>query len=102
MPSAISIKLQSNFIEIALRHGCSLVNSLHIFRTRVPNNTSGGLIYAKHKINLIFGRFMLGDLLSSVLDELLNVYRGFFLFPLQLNAKIRLTLKFILKIHYSD
>ena len=31
--SAISIKLQSNFIEIALRHGCSPVNLLYIFRT---------------------------------------------------------------------
>ena len=30
--SVISKKLQSNFIEIALRHGCSLVNLLHIFR----------------------------------------------------------------------
>ena len=29
----ISIKLQSNFIEIALRHGCSPINMLHIFRT---------------------------------------------------------------------
>ena len=31
--SVISIKMQSNFIEIALRHGCSPVNLLHIFRT---------------------------------------------------------------------
>ena len=31
--SAISIKLQSNFIEITLRHECSPVNLLHIFRT---------------------------------------------------------------------
>ena len=31
--SVISIKLQSNFIEITLRHRCSLVNLLHIFRT---------------------------------------------------------------------
>ena len=30
--SAISIKLQSNFIEITLRHGCSPVNLLRIFR----------------------------------------------------------------------
>ena len=30
--SAISIKLKSKFIEIVLRHGCSLVNLLHIFR----------------------------------------------------------------------
>ena len=28
--SAISIKLQSNFIEIVFRHGCSPVNLLHI------------------------------------------------------------------------
>ena len=32
--------LQSNFIEIALRHGCSLANLLHIFRTPFPRNTS--------------------------------------------------------------
>ena len=31
--SVIYIKLQSNFIEIKLRHGCSSVNLLHIFRT---------------------------------------------------------------------
>ena len=31
--SVISIKLQSNFVEIALRYGCSLVNLSHVFRT---------------------------------------------------------------------
>ena len=35
----ISIKLQ-----IALRHGCSPVNLLHIFRTAFPKNTSGWLL----------------------------------------------------------
>ena len=39
---AISIKLQSNFIEIVLRHGCSPVNLLHIFRNLFLKNTSGG------------------------------------------------------------
>ena len=34
----------SNFIEIALRHGCSPVNLLHIFRTLFPKNTSEGLL----------------------------------------------------------
>ena len=34
--SVISIKLQSNFIEITFRHGRSLVNLLHIFRTPFP------------------------------------------------------------------
>ena len=33
----------SNFIEIALRHGCSPVDLLHIFRTSFPKNTSGRL-----------------------------------------------------------
>ena len=42
--SVISIKLQSNFIEITLWHGCSAVNLLHIFRTPFPENTSRCLI----------------------------------------------------------
>ena len=37
-------KVSSNFIEIALRHGCSLVNLLHIFRTPFPQNTSRRLL----------------------------------------------------------
>ena len=39
----ISIKL-SNFIEIALRHVCSLVNFPHNFRAPFYKNTSGGLL----------------------------------------------------------
>ena len=42
--SLISIKLQINFIEITLRHECSPVNALHIFRTSFPRNTSGWLL----------------------------------------------------------
>ena len=33
-----------SFIEITLRHGCSTLNLLHIFRTAFPKNTSGGLL----------------------------------------------------------
>ena len=33
-----------NFIEIALRHGCSPVTLLHIFRTHFLKNSSGGLL----------------------------------------------------------
>ena len=44
--SAISIKLQSNFIGIKLRHGCSLVNLQHIFRISFPRNTSGWSTFA--------------------------------------------------------
>ena len=39
-----SIKLLYNFIEIALRHGCSPVSLLHIFRKPFPRGTSGGLL----------------------------------------------------------
>ena len=61
--SAISIKLLCNFIEITLRHGCSLVNLLHVFRTPFPKNTFGRLL-------LNFVNFFLEDwsftLLSSI------------------------------------
>ena len=40
----------SNFIEITLRHGCSPVNLLYIFRTPFLKNTSGWLL-------LLLGRF---------------------------------------------
>ena len=42
--SVISIKLLCNFIEITLRHGCSPVNLLHIFRAPFTKNTSGRLL----------------------------------------------------------
>ena len=45
--NAISIKLLCNFIELALRHGCSPVNFLHIFRTSFPKNTSGRQLLEK-------------------------------------------------------
>ena len=49
--SVISIKLQSNFIEIALRHGCSLVNLQHIFRTPFYKNTYEGVLLSLNFIN---------------------------------------------------
>ena len=42
--SVISIKLLCIFIEIARRHGFSLVNLLHNIRTPFPKNTSGRLL----------------------------------------------------------
>ena len=42
--SVISIKFQSNFIEITLRHECSLINLLHILKTPFSKNTSGWLL----------------------------------------------------------
>ena len=53
--STISKKLLCNFIEIALRHGCSSVNLLHIFSTPFLKNTSGWLLlpllYGSLKLN---------------------------------------------------
>ena len=37
-------KVACNIIEIAFQHGCFPVNLLHIFRTPLPKNTSGGLL----------------------------------------------------------
>ena len=42
--SVISIKLQSNFIEITLQHGCFPVNVLRNFSTPFPKNTSRWLL----------------------------------------------------------
>ena len=40
----ILIQLQSNFIEITLRFGRSLVNLLYVFRTTFPKNNSGEML----------------------------------------------------------
>ena len=42
--SVISIKLLCNFFEITLRHGCSPVTLLYIFRTPFYKNISGRLL----------------------------------------------------------
>ena len=44
--SAISIKLLCNFIKITLRHGCSPLNLLHIFRTPLDGCFWSSLCFA--------------------------------------------------------
>ena len=44
MPKYDFNKVASNFIEIALRHVCSPVNVLHIFRTPFSKSISGWLL----------------------------------------------------------
>ena len=39
-----TLLLQSNFIEIVLRYGCSPVNLLHVFRAPLPKNISERLL----------------------------------------------------------
>ena len=45
-------KLLCNFIEIALQHGCSAENLLHISRTPFPKNTSGGLLLKEYSAKI--------------------------------------------------
>ena len=42
--NVMSIKPLCNFMEITIRHGCSPVKLLYIFRTPFYNNTSGRLL----------------------------------------------------------
>ena len=44
MPNYDFNKVAKQFIKITLRHGCSPVNLLHIFRTPFPKNISEGLL----------------------------------------------------------
>ena len=70
--SVISIKLQSKFIEITIRHGCSPVNLLHIFRTPFPENTSEGMLLvfllneSSPQSSLTQYKLQLGSLISRV------------------------------------
>ena len=58
--SVISIKLQSNFIEITLRYECSPANLLHFFGKTFLKNSSGRLLLQwilfqidfKHELNI--------------------------------------------------
>ena len=67
--SVISIKLLCNFIEITLRHGCSPVNLLNIFRTSFPEKTSGPQAY----------NFIKKDSGTSVLLSILQIFCQHFL-----------------------
>ena len=44
MPKRDLNKVASNFVGLTLRHGCSPVNLLHLFRTPFLKNTSGQLL----------------------------------------------------------
>ena len=57
--SLISIKLQSKFIEITLRHRCFPVNLLHILRTPFPRNASRWLLLDKHEQGIIFMKIII-------------------------------------------
>ena len=69
--SVILIKLQSNFIEIALRHGCFSVNLLHIFTTPFPKNTTAGLLLII--ATLIWLKNLMEEFLVTLLWKITNL-----------------------------
>ena len=68
--SANSIKLQSNFIEIALWHGCSPVNLLHIFRLPFPKSIFGEMF-------LMVSYYILAKITSQTSPDRKKVYEVF-------------------------
>ena len=68
MPKCDFNKVLYNFIEIALWHGCSSVNLLHIFRTPFLKNTSG-------QLPLIFRTATSIKALVNLLHWLMNVFK---------------------------
>ena len=74
--SAISIKVQSDFTEIALRHGCSPVNFLRILRTPFPL-TFAYLLRTELKKPPTFRIF---DRILKVCYLRLGIAVGFFIF----------------------
>ena len=56
-------KVALRLIEVTLRHGCSPVNLLHIFRTPLTKNTSGRMLL-----------FMVKDFFYNFLRDLLRFF----------------------------
>ena len=73
--SVSSVKLQTNFIEITVPHGCFPVNLLHICRNAVLTNTYGELLlqicvpYFSIQIRVKFGLFSNIFLTSSMFSS---------------------------------
>ena len=77
--SVISIKLQSNFIETTLRHGCSPVNSLnfltflweHLWRAVFDTFLFGRKNAYKPNTNFVFSKFIISltfEFLSCIIN----------------------------------
>ena len=62
----ISIKLQSSLIEITLRHGCSPINLLHIFRTLFTKTISERLLLV---ISYLNGEEIIGGFYEKELQK---------------------------------
>ena len=68
--------MQSNFIEITHRHGCSPVNFLHVFRTPCPKNTYGGLLLSpKLWFGYSISKFIEEKKKSTCEDRILSIQK---------------------------
>ena len=63
MPTCDFNKVASNFIEVTLRHGCYLVNLLHIFRAPFYKNAYGGAASVINKKSFVMS---INDVLGIV------------------------------------
>ena len=70
------MEICSNFIEIALRHGYSPVNLLHIFRTPFPKSTSGWLLLKKDSVFRCRKLFHWYTIAYCLNDLLLNNFKN--------------------------
>ena len=65
MPKCDFNKVLCNFFKITLRHGCSPVNLLHIFRTSFSKNTSGRLLLSFSSQKWIFLAIIMIELIHQ-------------------------------------
>ena len=64
-------------IETALRHECSSVNLLHIFRTPFPNNTSGRLLPGLNIYHLVRKSNNIGASKGNGVNDAFILLKGF-------------------------
>ena len=62
-----------DFIKITLRHGCSPVNSLYIFRVPFPKNTSRGLLLTDI-LRILSDIYNVNYLLFSDKSSIINIW----------------------------
>ena len=60
------LKICNKFIEITLRHGCSPVNFLHIFRRPFLKNTSGWLLLRVMILRYAPNQILIASLISII------------------------------------
>ena len=75
--SAISIKLQSIFIQFTVQHGCSPVNLLHIFRTFCPSISGGPLLKTFSGNSSVFDKKYFSETIKTIarLEDLTVSYQ---------------------------